>query len=66
MHHCYLAKRNVTERIYRHIILGEIMKESGGPDVSWWGGGGEGLYYAGPVSHHRQTDRHTGYEPISL
>ena len=30
------------------------------------GGGGEGLYYAGPVSHHRPTDRQTGYEPINL
>ena len=33
MHHCYLAKHNMTERIYKHIILGEIMEESGGPDV---------------------------------
>ena len=34
MHHCYLAKHNVTERTYKHIILGEIMEESGGPDVA--------------------------------
>lgn len=49
MRHCYLAKRNETERIYKHIILGEIMEENGGPDVA----GGRSLLYR----TDRQTDR---------
>ena len=57
MLHCYLAKHNATERIYKHIILGEIMEESGGPDVT---GGEVGKVFVMQdlcLITDRQTDR---------
>jgi len=48
----------MTERIHKHIILGEIMEESGGPDVARGEVWGRSLLCRFCVSS--QTDRQAG------